>query len=304
MVDSLRIALATRADLPSWEIDDRFLHAALDQLGVAYERPVWSDLAVDWSRYDAVVIRTTWDYQERIAEFLAWAERVGAQTRLLNPPAVVRWNTHKSYLRELEREGVPLAPSLWLARGVPVELGAALRERGWTRAFIKPLVGATARETLRFRVDVADELAAAQRHVDRLVLAADEDLVVQPYLDAVEREGELSGLFFAGRLSHGVRKVPVAGDYRVQDDFGAHDEPWTLDAGALALCERSFAALDRVLARLGVASPLLYARVDMLRTSEGALVLNELELVEPSLFLRHCPTAGLALARALVERVA
>jgi hypothetical protein len=297
------IALATRADLPSWEIDDRFLHAALERLDVAFERPIWSDAGVDWSRYAAVVIRTTWDYQDRIDEFLAWAARVAACTQLLNPLPVIRWNTHKSYLRELEREGVPLAPSLWLLRDEAVELAPRLHERGWTRAFIKPLVGATARETLRFRVDVPDELAHAQRHVDRLVLEGHEDLVVQPYLDAVEREGELSGIFFDGRLSHGVRKVPVAGDYRVQDDFGAHDEPWTLDAGAHVLAEQTFAALARVLARLGVASPLLYARLDMLRLADGQLVLNELELVEPSLFLRHDPGGGELLARALLERI-
>lgn len=297
------IALATRADLPSWEIDDRFLHAALERLDVAFERPIWSDAAVDWSRYAAVVVRTTWDYQDRIDEFLAWAARVAACTQLLNPLPVIRWNTHKSYLRELEREGVPLAPSQWLLRDEPVELAPLLRERGWTRGFIKPLLGATARETLRFRVDAPDELAQAQRHVDRLVLDGHEDLVVQPYLDAVEREGELSGLFFDGRLSHGVRKVPVAGDYRVQDDFGAHDEPWTFDAGAHALAEQTFAALARVLERLGVASPLLYARLDMLRLADGQLVLNELELVEPSLFLRHHHAGGELLARALLDRV-
>ncbi|MFV8749012.1 ATP-grasp domain-containing protein [Nannocystaceae bacterium ST9] len=300
----MRVALPTRPGLPTWEIDDRFLHAALTELGVEFDRPVWSDPAIDWSGYDLVLIRTTWDYQDHIAEFLAWAERVAACTRLLNPFPVVRWNTHKSYLRELEREGVPLAPSLWLERGRPVELAARVAERGWSRGFIKPLLGATARETLRFRIDVPEQLAAAQAHVDRLVLGQNEDLVVQPYLDAVEREGELSAIWFRGRLSHGVRKVPVAGDYRVQDDFGAHDEPWTLDADALALCERAFAGLDRVLTRLGVAGPLLYARVDMLRTNAGELVLNELELVEPSLFLRHRPAAGRVLAEALIADVA
>lgn len=297
----MRIGLATRADLPDWEVDDRCLHAALREQGVEFEQAIWTDPELDWSRFDAVLIRTTWDYQDRRDEFVAWAERVGACTRLFNPAAVVRWNTHKSYLRELEREGVPLAPSLWLERGRAIDLGARTRELGWSRAFIKPLLGASARETLRFRVDVADELAAAQRHVDRMVIERDEDMVVQPYLDNVEREGELSAIWLAGRLSHGVRKVPVAGDYRVQDDFGAHDEPWSLDADAHALCERVFAGLARVLARLGVAGPLLYARVDMLRGADGSLVLNELELVEPSLFFRHHHAAGRALALAMIE---
>jgi len=300
----MRIGLATRSDLPGWEIDDRFLHAALTELGVEFERPIWTDPEIDWSRFDALLIRTTWDYQDRIEEFLAWTDRVASSTRLFNPAPVIRWNAHKSYLRELEREGVRLAPSLWLARGQAIELGASMAARGWSRGFIKPLLGACARETLRFRVDVADELAAAQRHVDRLLVEADEDLVVQPYLASVEAEGEYSAIWFAGQLSHGVRKVPVAGDYRVQDDFGAHDEPWTIDAGALELCEAVFAALDRVLARLGSSGPLLYARVDMLRDASGELVLNELELIEPSLFLRHRPAAGRVLAEALLAALA
>lgn len=300
----MRIGLATRADLPGWEIDDRTLHTALRELGVEFEQPIWTDPEIDWSSFDAVLIRTTWDYQDRCDEFVAWADRVGHCTRLFNPAPVVRWNTHKSYLRELEREGVPLAPSLWLARGEAIDLGARLTELGWSRAFIKPLLGACARETLRFRIDVADQLAAAQRHVDRLVLERNEDLVVQPYLDGVEREGELSAIWLGGQLSHGVRKVPVAGDYRVQDDFGAHDEPWELDAGAHGLCERVFTALDRVFARLGADGPLLYARVDMLRAADGELVLNELELIEPSLFFRHRPAAGHALAQALLAALA
>jgi hypothetical protein len=297
----MRIALATRANLPDWEVDDRFLHAALRELGVEFEQAIWTDAAIDWSRFDTVLIRSTWDYADRRDEFVDWAERVAGRTRLFNPAAIVRWNTHKSYLRELEGEGVPLAPSLWLERGRAIDVGARMVELGWSKAFIKPLLGASARETLRFRVDASDELAAAQRHVDRMVIERGEDMVVQPYFDAVEREGELSAIWLGGRLSHGVRKVPVAGDYRVQDDYGAHDEAWPLDAGAHGLCERTFAGLDRVLARLGVRGPLLYARVDMLRGPDGSLVLNELELVEPSLFFRHRHAAGMDLAQALIE---
>lgn len=297
-----RIGLATRDDLPDWEIDDRHLHAALRDRGVEFESSIWTDPTIDWSSFDAVLIRTTWNYLEHLDAFLAWADRVGRCTRLFNPAPVIRWNTHKSYLRELEREGVPLAPSLWLARGQAIDLGARLAELGWSRAFIKPLLGACARETFRLDVHVADQLDRAQRHVDRLVLERNEDLVVQPYLAGVEHEGELSAIWLAGHLSHGVRKVPVAGDYRVQDDFGAHDEPWQLDAGAHRLCEQTFAALERVLARLGASSPLLYARVDMLRGADGELVLNELELIEPSLFFRHQPAAGPTLAQALLDR--
>ncbi len=297
-----RVALATRADLPSWEIDDRFLHAALRELGCEFDCPIWTDPEVDWSSYAMVLIRTTWDYTDHVDEFLAWAERVASCTRLLNPLPILRWNVHKSYLRELEREGVPLAPSLWLlANDRSIDLPARLAERGWSRGFIKPLIGACASDTLRFRVDQPDQLNAAIAHVQHLLIERQQDLVVQPYLDSVEREGEVSAIWLAGQLSHGVRKVPVPGDYRVQDDFGAHDEPWELDAGARALCERVFVGLDRVLARLGLGGPLPYARVDMLRGADGLLVLNELELIEPSLFFRHRPEAGRDLARLLVD---
>ncbi|MCA9687684.1 MAG: hypothetical protein KC457_36330, partial [Myxococcales bacterium] len=153
-----------------------------------------------------------------------------------------------------------------------------------------------------------DKIAEAQVMLDEL-LAAGEDMILQPYLAAVEGEGELSVIEFDGRFSHGVRKVPVAGDYRVQDDHGASDEPWIPDADARRLVSRTLEALavvaptlDPGLAQPG-ALPLLYARIDMLRGDDGALVLNELEIVEPSLFFRHGPAAGEMLAEALLRRL-
>lgn len=302
-----RVALVTCSGSWIGKADENALHTALRRRGVEFEEPVWNDPDVAWGRFDAALIRTTWDYQERRAAFVAWAEAAAGHTRLFNPAAIVAWNTHKSYLRELEDRGLPLAPSVWLAGGQPVDLGARVREAGFDRVLIKPLIGATARETLRARCDRAEELAAAQAHVDRLVLGGGEDLVVQPYLEAVEDEGELSIVAFAdasGRwsMSHGVRKQPVPGDYRVQDDFGAHDEPWPISTEARALAERSLAALcDRFMGQ-DMAAP-LYARVDMLRTAGGDLVLNELELVEPSLFFRHAPQAADRLAEAFLARL-
>jgi hypothetical protein len=291
----MRIALATCATLPDWEVDDRPLHEALAVRGVEVVEPSWDDAGIDWASHDACLIRTTWDYAERRDEFVAWAERAAAAAPLFNPPDVVRWNTHKRYLSELEADGLRLAPTAWLERGEPVDVRALVRERGWTRAFAKPCIGATARETLRFEADEAG-LAAAQAHLDRLL--RDEDVLLQAYLGSVETEGELSALFVDGELSHGVRKVPVPGDYRVQDDFGAADGPHELEPDELALAR---GVLEAVEARFG--SPLLYARVDWLRDDEGRPVLNELELVEPSLFLRHGPAAAERLADALLARL-
>lgn len=287
-----RIALASCANLPDWEVDDEPLRAALRAEGAEPIDVPW-DADVAWSAFDACLIRTTWDYHERQDAFVAWAERAERETSLFNPAALVRWNTHKGYLRHFEQRGIALAPTEWLARGAPADVAALMARHGWQRGFVKPQIGAAASGTLRFDADAAG-LRAAQAHVDALL--ATHDLMLQPYLASVETEGELSAVWIDGAVTHGVRKVPVPGDYRVQDDYGAHDEPFAFDAAGRELVERILAALpfDE--------SP-LYARVDLLRDDDGALKLNELEIVEPSLFFRHGPAAAERLARALLQRV-
>ena len=166
---------------------------------------------------------------------------------------------------------------------------------------MKPVVGATARETLRFDSS-PDGLAAAQSHIDRLI--PHEALMLQPYLNSVEEAGELSALYFGDAYSHGVRKVPVPGDYRVQDDFGASDEPYTFTEAEEIELEQIRRALKAVLQeKLGVSEPLLYARIDVLRDGHGGLYLNELELVEPSLFFRHDTDSPLRLAQAVASKL-
>ncbi len=296
---AMRLALATCRDLPKWEVDDRPLVAALAERGATVAEPAWDDPAADWGSFAGCLIRTTWDYMERRDEYVAWAERVERTTPLFNAARVVRWNTHKGYLRELERLGVDIIPTIWLEPGEPPAIAARLAERGWQHGFLKPTIGATARETLRFDAD-ADGLAAAQAHAERVL--AREGLMLQPYLDRVERDGEVSAIFLGGELSHGVRKVPVDGDYRVQDDFGARDFPYSF-SGA----ERDTAAATLAAAETALALPsggLLYARADFLRGPAGELLLTELELVEPSLFFRHSPAAPARLAEALLRRLA
>lgn len=291
----MRIALPTCSNLPDWEVDDLPLFEALKGRGFSLEHPVWDDPAVEWSRFDAVLVRTTWDYQEKLPAFLAWIEEVHRVSQLFNPADVLRWNTDKRYLRDLAERGVAIAPTIWLEQGDSVSVAALVRESGWERAFLKPMVGATARETLRFDAD-AEGLAAAQAHVDRLLPS--EGLMLQPYLESVETVGELSLILVDGELSHAVRKVPVEGDYRVQDDFGAVDFPVEVDTETVELA--------RSVLEAGTppdAHPLLYGRVDFMTGPAGELWVGELELIEPSLFLRHSPQAGHRIAEALVKRV-
>jgi len=287
----MHLALASCTKLSEWEADDVPFRAALAERGVEIAQPAWDDPDVDWSDFDGVLIRTTWDYMERRDEYVAWARRVESVVPLFNPASIVEWNTHKSYLRDLEAAGVPIVPTIWLERGGEPELATLMEARNWSRGFIKPAIGATARETLRFEARDGD-LDTARTHLERTL--AVEDMLLQPYLPTVETEGEYSAIFIAGELTHAVRKIPVQGDYRVQDDFGAADEPWELTPDEVAIARR---ALD------AAGSDLLYARTDFLRGEDGGLLMTEFEAVEPSLFFRHSQRAAERLADEVIARV-
>jgi glutathione synthase/RimK-type ligase-like ATP-grasp enzyme len=294
----MRIALASCTTRYAGDADEVPLHQALRSKGAILEMPAWDDPTVDWSSFDACLIRTTWDYMDRREQFLDWTARVAACTQLFNPMEVVRWNTLKTYLRDIEARGAAIAPTIWLEAGARVELSDVVVDRGWERAIVKPMIGASARETMPFDADRAG-LAAAQAHVDRLLPR--EGLMIQPFLSAVTTEGEYSVISVDGHVTHAVRKIPVAGDFRVMDKFGATDELADLPEADLQSADRVREICEGI---LGCDGPLLYARIDLLRDDAGQLVVNEVELVEPSLFLRRCPAAADSLAVALLTRAA
>lgn len=296
------IALVTgTTDLPfDVAAVDAPLVVALERRGVRVHRPVWHDPAVAWDRFDLALVRTTWDYHHRREAFVAWAAAAGDATRLWNPPDALRWNTHKSYLLELEERGAPVVPTAWLGRGDRIELGALLTARDWSVAVVKPAVGASAEGLLRVDADLSPEaagaggavgLAAAQRHLDDLLVAG--DVLVQPYLDAVESQGELSVVVVDGTVTHAVRKRPADDDFRVQEEYGGQATVETPDAEVAALARWVVEATG---------APLLVARVDLLQDAVGTWQLAELELTEPDLFLAAAPAAADHLADAIVAR--
>lgn len=292
-----RIALVTCEGLPGWEQDDEQLEKSLVRYGVQLSKPNWNDPTVNWSSFDLCLIRTTWDYTKHRDQFERWVEHVSAQTQLLNSEIIVRWNLSKTYLRELAESGVSVLPTCWI--DVPLsreEFEQKLRYLGLTNAtdfaFIKPVVGACAEDTLRFKVSNLDQ---ALEHIADILPRC--GVMVQPYLETVETLGEYSAIYFDGQLSHCVQKIPVEGDYRVQDDFGATDKPVGHKPGLISLSEHCLAEVGR---RFGVPT---IARVDALQDNTGRWYLNELELIEPSLFFRHSPTAASMLSRLLLRRV-
>lgn len=295
----MKIAIATCQNLPGWEIDDAPFQAALSAATINFELHAWDDPSVDWETFDACIIRTTWDYMPRREAFIEWARRVDSVSTLFNPSDVVVWNTHKGYLAQLEAVGVKIAPTVWLEAGGGVDIRALLSVRDWSRGFIKPTIGANASDTLRFSLD-DQGLERAQAHLDALLPT--QGFMVQPYLERVETDGELSAIYFDGVLSHAVQKIPVPGDYRVQDDHGASDFAVNLSAAQRRFADTVVREAMRIAPGLK-GDPLLYARVDMMFLDDGSLCLTELELVEPSLFFRHTPDGAMRLASALVKRL-
>ncbi|MFI7023407.1 RimK family alpha-L-glutamate ligase [Micromonospora sp. NPDC049900] len=290
-----RVALVTCTELADLEPDDRLVIGPLADRGVTAEPVVWDDPAVDWSGYDLAMLRSPWDYISRRDEFVAWATQV---PRLANPADVVRWNTDKRYLDELSAAGVPTVPTAWVAPGEqwrpPADTGEYV---------VKPSVSAGSQDTGRYDLADPEHRDLAVAHVRRLG-AAGRVAMIQPYLSAVDSAGETALLYFAGpdgpTFSHAIRKGPmlagpdlgVGGLYRAEEIAAR-----TAGADELAVAQRTLAAVP------GGPERLLYARVDLIPGSDGAPVLVELELTEPSLFLGHADGAADRLADAILARM-
>jgi hypothetical protein len=202
------IALVTWRGLPELAPDDRLLRDALERRGGEVRAVAWDDAEVDWRSFDAIVIRSTWDYHKRVDEFRAWIDRMDGLP-LWNPPAVLRWNLHKSYLLDLQARGIEIVPTLFVAAGQDF--------------IVKPAVSATAFRTVRHATDC--------------------DVLVQPFVPEVVTDGELSFVFLGRKFSHAVRKRPGSGDFRVQTEFGGSAEPFAPCADLIAQAERIANAL-------------------------------------------------------------
>lgn len=285
-----RVALVTCAAFPQLYEDDLLLAGALEQLGITAVPAVWSDAAVDWASFAALVIRSPWDYFERNAEFRAWLDaRISSRVLMINGGDILNWNHDKRYLRDLEAAGMSLVPTICIGRGEQADVAARARARGWNEIVVKPTISGGAYRTYRFLVDDA---AAYVKEIDDIL--SDRGLLVQPFLPEILSGGELSILFFDGLYSHGVCKRPKPGDYRVQFQFGGTNENVEVEP---ALVEQARACV------LAAPSLPVYARVDGV-VKDGQFLLMELEVFEPLMFLARHPEAPARFARAVQGRLA
>jgi len=290
------VALVTARAARALDEDLAPLAAALAAAGAHAEVADWDDSRVDWARFDAAVLRSAWDYHERLAEFFAWIEHVAQVTTLLNPLPVVRWSLDKHYLGELAHAGAPVVPTRYLEPGEDpgAVLGDFLERDPCRELVVKPAVGAGSRDARRHARGDRDEIL---RHITPL-LEAGRSLMLQPYLERVDRDGETALMYIDGRFSHAVRKGALlpsgapstAGLFAVEDIIARSPAGDELAAG------------ERILAAVPFGS-LMYARVDLLRDAQGTPRLLELELAEPSFFFGHAPGSAQRFAAALLARL-
>lgn len=284
IICSMRIALLSIDDLSGYVTDDELVVEPLGKLGYAAEFVPWRRRDVRWQEYSAVIIRTTWDYQNHLAEFLSVLARIESRTRLANPLRVVRWNADKVYLRKLEERGAKIVPTLW--SDGPIE---SSRIEEWFQRLrtdevvVKPTVSANAQDTLRLQRGAADVAALGGLFDKR-------SCMIQPFMRGIEEEGEFSLFYFNGEYSHAILKTPKQADFRVQEEHGG-------TIRSIKPTARLLAAGEKIL-RL-VSSRLLYSRVDFVRDAAGEFALMELELIEPSLYLRHAEHAPRSFAQAI-----
>lgn len=283
----MRIALVTSAALPALDPDDRPLIPAFAALGARAEPVRWDDPAAVWTDFAAVLLRSPWDYFHRLDEFLAWCERTAAAVPLFNPPALARWNLDKRYLLALARQGAPVVPTALREAGTRTDLAALAAERGWREVILKPAVSADSWETLHV---TPERYAEGQAHLDRLL--ASRAMLVQPFLPAVESHGERCLVFLDGEYAHTIRKNPLTRGGR-----------WAgLPEGIPVTPEPAERRAAEAILDLAVPERPLYARVDLVHGADGAPLLLELELIEPTLFLAPHPGAADRLAAALLRR--
>ncbi|ABI67271.1 conserved hypothetical protein [Maricaulis maris MCS10] len=270
-----------RKDYWEYELEIAALQPACAAIGLSLEPVIWDAADFDPSVFDAVVIGTCWDYMEKPEAFMAMLERCSRETRLLNPLETVRWNSRKTYLKDLAARGAPMIPTVWADAANADTIKAAFDTLEADDVVVKPVLGAGAWRQARLRRD--DALPTA----DKLPPS---DCMIQPFLPAVAEEGEYAFLFFNRDFSHCARKIPAKGDYRVQSEYGGYEEVHTPSADELALARSVLDCIE---------GDVLYARVDMLRGLDGKLALIEIELIEPYLYPEQGPQIGEVFARGL-----
>ena len=268
---------------------DQLTFEPLGKLGWDVVEIPWTRSNVTWGEFDAVVIRSTWDYQKsprRFQEVLAAIESSG--TKLFNSGDICRWNIDKNYLLDVEQQGVPIVTTKWMSGLNESKLLSAFDEFETPEVVAKPTVGANADDTFHLKRNKPEEWPHA------FGVLSERQLMLQPFIPSIVEVGEYSLFFFGGQYSHVILKTPELGDFRVQEEHGGQIRSTTIDSDMAKVAQHVIESLSEVL---------LYARVDLVRDLDQRPALMELELIEPSLYFSFDPEAPVRFANALDQLV-
>ena len=285
-----RCAFLTMADSDGWSIDFDLSFEPMRMLGWAIDVIAWRSVKVDWDQYQAVYICTPWDYPEDPDSFIALLESIeGSSAILVNDMALVHWNLPKTYLRDLQARGAAIVPSLWHDKFDREALPGFFDTHRCDRIIIKPVVSTNAHNTFLLASAVP---AKTIEQLEKTFAAR--PFVVQPFIENVQVEGEYSLFFFSNEFSHAILKTPKEEDFRVQEEYGS----------SIISVEPESELLETAAEVLSLVDPIpVYARCDFLRGADGRFLLMELELIEPSLYLRMDSEAPMRFARAFDAHV-
>lgn len=266
-------------------IYDHLTVEPLQQLGWRVVEIPWDRPGIDWSEFDAVVIRSTWDYQDSPEHFLqVLAEIENSDTPLFNPLRVCQWNLNKSYLRDLESQGVPIVPTQWLQSLDKAALSNAFEFFGAQQIVAKPMVSANADDTFVL------ELTEQESWQPALEIFKAKALMLQPFIQSLTEKGEYSLFYFGNQFSHAILKKPKQGDFRVQEEFGGVIRSVVADRSLTSVAEQAIQVINE---------ELLYARIDLVHLDNGQPAVIELELIEPSLYFQEDPKSPQRFAETL-----
>lgn len=284
-----KCAFLTLDERGDFVIDDEHAIAPLTELGWHVSVVSWRQTGTPWSTFDAVVIRSTWDYWDDVPAFLETLMQIDRESSLENSLETVRWNLEKTYLADLERQGIGIVPTIWPGEVRPESFESFAQELGSEELVIKPVVGANGQDA--YRVTPSDPLRRRVGISARFV--EPRRALVQRFMPMVRTEGEFSLFFFNGEFSHAILKVPAEYEFRSQEEHGAE---------ILAVVPEQD-LLERGYQALGVLPEVpLYARIDFVRDLNGDFLVMECELIEPSMYLRSDPGAPMRFARAIDQR--
>ena len=281
------IAFLSTDHLEDFFVYDELLIPFFNDNGWSVETISWHSQSENWDRFDYVIVRSTWDYQQHPEAFLACLTQIDAsRAPLLNPLPLMQWNIEKHYFKDLQDKGVPIVSTRWSNAFNNSVIDEAFSHFHCDTVVVKPTLSANADDT--FKLSVSNWHEQQQALSDTF---NQRDFMIQPFLNSVVEEGEYSLFYFGGKYSHAIKKVPQKGDFRVQEEHGGSLHPIAVDEEQLDIAQKALSAMP---------CEALYARVDLVRQGSGWAIM-ELELIEPSLYFNLDEQSPLRFVDALIS---